>query len=94
MSKKFKYTNINESGYLANSDEYEEYGDEFEYEVDNKRIVEALAYLINCDYFENTIKEERLKTFIEELDLVDVLEECYEEDLKDYFEEDAFNSIR
>ena len=90
MSKTFTYERITECGYLSSSDEYEYYGDEFEYEVSGHEISEAIADIIADDYFGGNKKA--VRNFISDFDLYDILEEALEEQLKDYFEEEALSN--
>ena len=101
MSKTLKYTNITEEAYLEASDELEQYGDDFEYEITDKQALEAVSYYVFLDYFSkdsdisgfcsrsNSVKE-GIKKFIDDFDLLDTLFEAYEEEVKEYFEEDAY----
>ena len=104
MGKVFTYTRVTESGYLEGSDENEEWGEDFEYEVEWANIRKALGEFIYSDYFtkvkgakeDKEVKEEIIASivqFIWDNDLEDTLSENYEEELKEYFSEDAFDSL-
>ena len=88
MGKTFTYERITECGYIANSDEYDYWGDEFEYEVDYRDLEDAIVDLI-APYYLNGDKE-RIREFLDDFDLYDKLSEILEDELRDYFEEEAF----
>jgi hypothetical protein len=100
MSKIIRYTKITGSYYSDTcGTEYE--GDEFDYEVSESSIMEAIVDFLFRDYFsdDNFIcaskglteeVKERLHKIIEDNYLIDEFMETYEEELKDYFEEEAF----
>ena len=93
MSKKFTYTKITEVGEVCGS--LEEYGEEFEYEVSDNQLLEALVDIIWADYFrlvDSDIRflKETIKKFIINEDLFETLVDRNEEYLQDYFEDDAF----
>ena len=100
---KLTYTNITGSGYLENSDEYEEWGEEFNYEVDWDEELNALTDIIFNNFF-NKIKLSKyknleikkcLRSLIENWsdEEIENWEETYYDELHDYFKEDAYNSI-
>lgn len=105
MSKTFTYTRqCGPSLYSEYTDE--EFCDEedFDYEVDEQELRDALSDLIFDDCFSNItgIKENKvmvlsikkaINSLIFDNDLEDDLEDVYEDGLKDYFEADAFNSL-
>lgn len=94
MSKTFTYTKITHHAYLESTDEYEEFGFEFDYEVDDEDLRHALADIISVGYFDGDKKSyDQVHSFIYDLDLVDTLVELYEDELRDYFEDEAFDSI-
>ena len=94
MSKKFTYTKITGVGEVCGS--LEEYGEDFEYEVEDYKLLEAVADFVLKDFFYNVECEEEkvlkysISKFIKDNDLLDNLVDNYEEDLKYYFEDDAF----
>ena len=95
MSKIFTYTKVYAKYYDRKRDDYEEYGCEFDYEVDNKDLLEVVIALIIDDYFEGVATKELtlgLKHLIEEFDLLDELVEGYEDSLKEVFEQEALDS--
>lgn len=103
MSKTFKY--FKKTGEIRGRDgEWD--GDEgfgFEYEVEDEKLLEAVVDLVYEDYFMKTELADRcdysiavkrgLKKFIEDNDNLDELVEDYEDELKDYFEEEALDSL-
>lgn len=100
MSKTFTYTKITQKVYLANTDEYEEFGDDFDYTVDDEDLLDAIVDFVFSDYFkdtelvdysdyERTVKN-GLKEFINDNDILDQLVENYEDELYDYFRDEAF----
>lgn len=102
MKKIFKYTMVNEVGEVCGS--MEEYGEEFEYEPSEEELKKAIVNVVfNC-YFSREIRsgfskaqiveiKKILKEFIENNDNWEGLCDDFEEELKDYFEDKAFESI-
>ena len=90
--KKFTYTKITGHYYCQYSDEWEEDGIEFDYEVEEDELLNVVVDLLYYEYFEGKIQKEELKTFIEEFDLLDKIADGYEEQLKEIFEKEAFES--
>jgi hypothetical protein len=101
MTKTLHYEFTTESHYLEATDEIEDYGEDFYFEVDENEILNALPYIIYDMYFDG--KEMRdfqsffsqaikgLKDFIRDNDyMLMQLAEDYEEQLKDYFREEAY----
>lgn len=88
MGKSFTYEIITECGYIENSDEYDYWGDEFEYEVDYRDLEDAIVDIIAEGYFNGDKK--LIKEFLDDYDLYDYLAEGLEDELRDYFEEEAF----
>jgi len=77
----------------------EEYFDSetIEYEPSPLELSNAIVDIIYNDYFRGTVADvkkfkEKLKNLISYLD-IDCIDEYFEEELKDYFEEEAFNSF-
>lgn len=105
MSKTFTYSRqCGPSSYSEYTDEefYDE--EDFEYEVSAEEIRDALTELIFDDYFakvpglkenKNAVAETKkaIRKFIDDNDMEDDLSDAYEDGLKEYFEEDAFNSL-
>lgn len=90
--KTFKYTKIIDRVYLKGSDEYEEVGADFDYEVNDDKLLGAVVeLLIKEDRFSKG-EENNLHNFIKEFDLLITLVEQYEEELKDMFEVEAMKS--
>lgn len=100
MSKTFRYTKFTGHYYCQYSDEWEEDGVEFDYEVEDRDLLPVIVNLLFEDYFESnelycdneavvkTIKE-NLAKMISESDLIGVLAEQYEETLKETFQNEA-----
>ena len=100
MSIKFKYTKITGHYFCMASDEWEEDGVEFDYEVEDKDLLPVIVNLVFEDYFESNelycdneavVKDikENILTMIEENDLIEVFFERYEETLKEIFRDEA-----
>jgi hypothetical protein len=92
MSKTFKYTKFGKYHYCEFSDEWEEDGTEFEYEVEDDRLLDVVVDLLYYEQFEGKIEKEELIEFIEEFDLLDKIADGYEERLKEIFEKEAFEN--
>lgn len=92
MSKVFTYSKIIGRVYLEGTDEYEEYDEEFEYEVDDDELLDAVADIVLGVYFNgcDVAIKEGLKAFIEDNGNLAELVEAYEYELKDMFEKEAF----
>ena len=100
MSKTFKYTKFTGHYYCQYSDEWEEDGIEFDYEVEDDELLPEIVDLVFEEYFgddkaiceseerTNDVKE-RLMLLIEENDLIGAFADEYEETLKDIFEKEA-----
>lgn len=76
----------------------EEYGNEFEYEVDGKDLRNALAHCLYNEYFSKIIKPNEcgftsfikaLESLIDDNDLTDSLFDYYYDEVKDLFADDA-----
>ncbi len=106
MSKTFTYTRVIKSYYDRDLDETAEDTENFQYEVEDQEIEDAIVDITFHNYFKKipmvTDKREHISAckkaiaeFISEYDLYDILKknEGMEEDLKDYFENDAFESL-
>lgn len=90
MSKTFTYEIITECGYIENSDEYDYWGEEFEYEVDYQDLEDAIVDIIaQAGYFDGDKKE--IKKFLNDFDLYDSLADILEDELHEYFEEEAID---
>ena len=104
MEKTFKYYRTTH----CYSNEYESYdeGYDFEYTVDESELLEAVVDLIYEDYFYDkdnelcwnvdyvtTVKKGIRSQINEEDSLADYVDH-YEDDLKDYFEDEAMESER
>ena len=71
-------------------------GDEgfwFSYDVDDDKLKKALLNLIDEYYFEDKLDYKNFMKLVRDFDLLDALIEGFEDDLKDYFEEEAFDSL-
>jgi hypothetical protein len=93
MSKKFTYTKITGHYYCKHSDDWEKYGVDFDYEVDNYKLLPKVVDLVFKDYFGECNEKEAVKTalanFIDEHDLVETLADNYEDTLKEMFKDSA-----
>ena len=100
MSKTFRYTKFTKYHYCEFSDEWEEDGVEFDYEVEDEHLLPEIVNLVFEDYLESNelycdneeiVKaiKESLKRFIEESELIGVLADQYEDTLKEIFEDEA-----
>lgn len=90
--KKFTYTKITGHYYCQYSDEWEEDGIEFDYEVEDDRLLDVVVDLLYYEQFEGKVTKEELRNFIEEFDLLDKIADGYESELKEMFEKEAFDS--
>lgn len=100
MSKTFRYTKFTGHYYCMASDEWEEDGVEFDYQVEDKRLLPEIVDLLFDDYFSDDkafvqdkqrVKEfkENLKRLIDEKDLVGWFADYYEDTLKEIFQDEA-----
>lgn len=81
--KTFTYTKI------TSSHGDEDYGYDFDYTVEREDLLDAVADIVYRTYFRGAIKD-NIRRFINDTDILDVLVEYYEDDLKDYFKQKAF----
>ena len=91
--KYFKTTNV----YIDNLGQTEEDGYHFTYEPDSTEVLYTISEIIADTYF-NKIKDQSeiikaIYDFLSESDLQDELEEQYYDELKDHFEEEAFETL-
>lgn len=97
---KFNYTKINKRIYLEATDEYEEFGDDFEYEPSDDDLLYAVADCIYDEYLRGkselslnvnfvTVTKDFICQFISDFDLLDELAEIYENELWSIFEDEA-----
>ena len=95
MSKTFTYEKVVGRYFVERKDDYEEDFVEFDYEVCDEDLLSEIVDLLIEDYF-GTGGGERLKhtlrCMINDLDLLDVLVDCYEDSLKEIFEQEALDS--
>lgn len=100
MSKKFTYTKFTKYCYCGYSDEWEEDGIEFDYEVDDRDLLPVIVDLLFDDYFGDDKKiceskerkkevKERLTRLIQESDLIGTFADQYEDSLKEIFQNEA-----
>lgn len=92
--KTFTYTKI------ISSHGDEDYGDEFDYTVEREDLLDAVADIAYRRYFSDclwVVNKDNLKRFISEFkrfisdtDILDELVDYYEDELKDYFKEKAY----
>ena len=102
MSKTFRYTKFTGHYYCQYSDEWEEDGVEFDYEVEDRDLLPVIVDLVFDDYFgddkvvcdsEERTQEvkERLTRLIDESDLIGAFADQYEDTLKDIFQDEALD---
>lgn len=91
MSITFTYTKITGQYYLDYTDEWEEYGVDFDYEVSEDKLLDAVVDLLKDEYLKN-MKREEIETFIKDFDLLESLVESYIYELREMFEQEAFES--
>lgn len=87
----FIYSKTVASGYCEATDEYDEEDVEFEYEVDEERVENAIINIVYDECFsecDDTVKK-GIYDFINSYDLWDSLKEILEDALHDYFESEA-----
>lgn len=93
MKKIFKYNIPGKPFYLENSDEWDDDGgEEFEYEVDDGELEEAVVDIIYRNYFNNFDNKKLKKSieyFISDFDLLEKLVNEFDYELHSYFEEQA-----
>lgn len=99
MSKTFKYFKKTGEIYGPFGEWDGDDGYYFNYEVDCEDLLDVIVDLIYIDYFETEatelLKEEiknSLSKMIKEKELFETLFNKYEEDLKDYYEQEALDS--
>ena len=96
--KTFTYTRITDQAYLEYSDEYEEFGDEFDYDASDDEMIPLIARYLYTDYYADipnvNFKDiyDNLVKMIEDLDLVDKLSDDYYDRLKWDLEDTARES--
>ena len=103
MGKTFTYSYPTRICYSEQIDEFCEDMDSFDYEVSDEEIRHALAVMMYESEFEkSSILEDKeikktiikcLENVIDNFDIQDKLEESWKDDLKDFFEKEAFQSI-
>lgn len=93
MAYTFKYTKITGQYYLSYSDELEYDGVDFEYEVEDDKLLPVLVDIIYADYFDSFGErlKESIANFIKDADLIDTIADYYQDALKEYFESDAMD---
>ena len=86
--KTFTYTKITDQVYLEYSDEYEECGDDFDYDASDDEMIPLIARYLYEDYYADiptvNFKDmyDNLVKMIKDLDLVDILADDYYDSLK------------
>lgn len=98
------YEKIIEGGYIPNSDNWETYGEMFEYEPDENELTDALMEILIERYFRdvNLDKENRdnlkkgLASFIRELSIGEQIqiEEDFRDELTEKFEKKAYRAYK
>lgn len=81
-----KYTKVSSSGQLANGD-WEEFGDDFEYEVDSYEVNKALKKILN-QYSKEELVDLVLQFDGETIDLC----AFFEDEILDHFREEALRN--
>lgn len=104
MGKVFEYEKVVDRVLLEGTDEYEDIAESFYYEVEDKRLFEALADCIYGCYFKDTDLAYRvdylknvtkgIEKFIKDACSLYDLVEVFEEELKNYFEEEAMEELQ
>lgn len=100
MSRSFTYTKVTGYRYCLYSDDWEQDGIDFNYEVSDSKLLKAIVNMIYDEYFEpcklfskqedfEKIMKDQIRTLIEQEDILDILVENYEESLKEIFEQEA-----
>lgn len=96
MSKKFTYTKITGHYFCMASDDWEQDGVEFDYEVEDKELLPEIVDLVFEDYFEGVgdtkATKEAIKKMLNENDLVEVFADLYEDTLKEIFQDEALDA--
>ena len=90
--KTFTYTKITGHYYCQYSDEWEEDGIEFDYEVEEYDLADAIVQLLQEDGYFEDVEIDDLKEFILNFGLVDKLADEYESELKEMFKQEALDS--
>lgn len=98
-----RYTKITGGGYIEGSDEWEEWGDDFDYEIDFHEELDALCHIILDVHFSNVAvlnsecRKELLKSIKSMIlqcdDALEYYERIYEDEIWDYFKDEAFESL-
>lgn len=94
MSKFFHYTKLTSQYYCSYSDEWEHDGVDFDYEVTDNDLLDAVCDILANEYFQYTdkgIAKQCLKVMISEQDMLDDFVEVNEEALHDYFMDEALD---
>ena len=92
------YTMPTSSGYLSSSDEYDDFGEDYDYDVSDDDLREALSELLYKTYFgtlpdnvSGAVKK-AISRLILDNDLEDMLCEHFTDEIKDYFKDKALAS--
>ena len=102
MSKTFTYTKVTSEYYLPYTDDWEQDGVDFHYEVSDEDLLPKVVDLVFDEFFyskkttddtdlRKTLRES-IKNFINRTDVLGQLIEVYEEDLKEIFKNEAFDN--
>lgn len=89
--KTFTYTKITGQYYLDYTDEWEEDGIEFDYDVEEDDLADAIVQLLQEDGYFEDVEIDNLKEFILNFGLVDKLAYEYESELKEMFKQEALD---
>jgi hypothetical protein len=105
MEKTFMYQFETKANYLESSDEYEYDYEEYGYTVTNGELVYGVAHCVFDQYFRGKSEASDyanfgsavivgLREFIKDIDNLEQLVEVYESELKEYFEDDAYEEYK
>lgn len=68
-------------------------GFEFEYDVDDDDLWDAICNLVDEYYFEDKLNYKNFRKFVRDFDMFDTLIEGFKDELHDYFEQEALDSL-
>lgn len=102
MSKTFTYEVEKARHYVEKVDEYFCDCDQFDYEVEDDDLLDAVVDFVWADYYKNKSElsltvnfeyevKKGLKKLIRDIDSLDYLASQYEDELKEYFEDEALD---
>lgn len=68
-------------------------GFEFDYDVNGEDLFDAVCDIVDRLYFENTLDRAKFAMFVYYCDLLDILAEQLRDELQEYFEDEALDSV-